>query len=107
MKKLNLIDAVIVAFLAIMALCVLLAANAYAQVPCAERQRVIDRLGGVFGEVQVATGIAANGAAFEVYVSPEGTWTVFTSSPDGLSCLLASGHEWSGFGALATKSEAH
>lgn len=32
--------------------------------------------------------------AIEVYASPDGTWTIVTTRPDGMSCLMAAGQAW-------------
>jgi len=48
-----------------------------------------------YGEKPVARGLANNGVVIEVLVSDDGkTWTIFMTTPKGISCLLASGHEW-------------
>ncbi|WP_425091990.1 hypothetical protein [Tropicimonas sp. S265A] len=107
MKKPNLIDTLIIGALVLITACVIMTARAYALVPCTNREAVVERLTTVYGEMQVATGIAANGSAFEVFVSPSGTWTVFTSSGEGSACMLASGTDWSRFGIVPEDPEAH
>jgi len=47
------------------------------------------------GEVPVYTGQSTNGKTIvQVYVSPEGTFTVMEIYPGGLSCVIAMGTDW-------------
>jgi hypothetical protein len=59
---------------------------------CAERERVIERLGGTFGESRQSIGLAANNQVMEVFANLEsGSWTVTVTLPSGMTCLIASG----------------
>lgn len=63
---------------------------------CFPRAMLIAHLESRFGEVKAGEGIADNGAAMELVTSENGaTWTLFVTSTDGRSCLLASGKGWS------------
>lgn len=54
-------------------------------------KRLLDR----YGEEPVAMGIQSNGNLLQVYSSEEkGTWTVVTSTPTGMSCIVAAGTQW-------------
>ncbi|WP_224825612.1 hypothetical protein [Cognatishimia sp. MH4019] len=59
---------------------------------CAPRADVIGHLSERYGEGRKAYGLAANDTLVEVYASDEsGSWTIIVSSPNGLTCLVASG----------------
>lgn len=64
---------------------------------CAARTQVVDRLAERFGETLQSLGVDDKGGLIEVYASAEsGTWTILATSPDGASCLVASGRSWEG-----------
>ena len=66
---------------------------------CAPRDVVIDRLADRYGESRQSIGLGANNAVVEVFASSEtGTWTITVTTPQGLTCLVASGQA---FEALA------
>lgn len=70
-----------------------LAAGAQAQPRCLERARALDLLENRFGEIRRAMGVAQGNAVVEVFASPEtGNWTITATLPNGMTCLLASGH---------------
>jgi hypothetical protein len=62
--------------------------------PCADRAQVIAHLNAIFGESAIGSGLADGGFVFELFVSPTGSWTVFATTPKGLSCFVASGQAW-------------
>jgi hypothetical protein len=62
---------------------------------CAERATVVERLEARFGEVRQAMGLNRANSVVEVYASAEtGTWTILVTTPNGVSCLIASGDLW-------------
>lgn len=66
---------------------------------CAPREAVVDRLAEGYGESRQSMGLGANSAVIEVFASSEtGTWTITVTTPNGLTCLVASGQS---FEALA------
>ncbi len=67
---------------------------AQAQNACALRQAVTDKLEQSYHEQASAFGLTNNGMIIEVFTSPEGSWTIFVTRPDGVSCLLATGENW-------------
>jgi hypothetical protein len=71
-------------------------AQALMQVPCAKREDLLKVLGVKYSEKLANTGVTSNGQLVEVYVSEKGTWTVLSSAPTGLSCILAAGSSWEG-----------
>jgi hypothetical protein len=70
-------------------------AEAETRRPCADRDSVVERLENRFGEARQAMGMHGGNGVLEVYASADtGTWTILVTSPDGKSCLLASGDLW-------------
>ena len=68
---------------------------ALAQQVCAERDAVTDRLKTKYSENFVGGGLRNAKAIFEVWMSEdEGTWTILMTTPDGKSCVMASGTDW-------------
>ena len=70
------------------------AVSANPQLPCAERSKIADRLQEHFGEEVRAVGMSETGTVIEVYVSPERTWTMLVSLPDGKTCMVQAGEAW-------------
>lgn len=63
---------------------------------CAPAAQIIERLGNQFGEHLSAAGLDAQGRMLAVYSNPaSGTWTVTVTTPDKVSCVVASGEGWS------------
>lgn len=59
---------------------------------CAPRAAVIERLSSGFGETRQSIGLGANNQVIEVFASDEtGTWTITVTTPQGVTCLVASG----------------
>ncbi|MBW4709680.1 hypothetical protein KX928_17980 [Roseobacter sp. YSTF-M11] len=62
---------------------------------CAPREAVVDRLAEGYGETRQSMGLGANNAVIEVFASDEtGTWTITVTTPNGLTCLVASGQSF-------------
>jgi len=65
---------------------------------CAMRDTVVDRLESKYSEQLTAGGLQSSRtttAIVEVWASDEtGTFTVILTSPNGLSCIVASGTDW-------------
>ncbi len=59
---------------------------------CGPRAQVIERLATAYGETIQNIGLGSNNRIVEVFASNEsGTWTITVTSPDGRTCLVASG----------------
>jgi len=67
---------------------------AMTQLPCGSRTEIIEILTTTYGEREVAHGLANTGALAQVFVGPDGTWTIVATSPNGVSCLIGAGHDW-------------
>jgi hypothetical protein len=62
---------------------------------CGPRDSIVSALTARFGETRRGMGTAGPTAIVELYASAEtGTWTVTVTMPDGMTCLIASGHGW-------------
>jgi hypothetical protein len=64
--------------------------------PCGPRDAVVEQLGQTFNEVPAGRGVMLEGAMFELFVSPKGSWTVLITNPDKTSCLATAGEAWQG-----------
>jgi len=73
---------------------------------CAARDQVVSRLQEQYAEQLTAGGLNAGQDVtnlVEVWASPEtGTFTVMTTSAQGVSCILATGTDWFAPSGLAT-----
>ena len=66
-----------------------------AQTTCAQREMVVEKLEGRYGEVFAGGGLQNSSSVFEVWFSEEkGTWTILMTRPNGMSCIMASGTNW-------------
>ncbi len=82
------------ALIAAAALLAPLGANAQGQ-NCGNRDLVVERLTGKYGESRQSIGMAPQGRVVEVYASHEtGTWTITVTMPNGITCLVASGQSF-------------
>jgi hypothetical protein len=62
--------------------------------PCTDRAQVIARLEAAFGERAIGSGLADGGFVLELFASRAGSWTLFATTPQGMSCFVASGQSW-------------
>ena len=66
-----------------------------AQASCAPRDRVIERLETGFAETIAGVGLQSPESLVEIWSSEKtGSWTILTTRPDGLSCIVAHGNNW-------------
>lgn len=71
------------------------ATPALAQAGCAEREEVVRALESQYGERLLASGLAGERVAVEVFVRPDGaSWTIVLTRPDGTSCAILAGKVW-------------
>ncbi|WP_010137373.1 hypothetical protein [Oceanicola sp. S124] len=62
------------------------------QSSCAPRDVVVERLAEGYGETRKSIGLGSNNAMVEVFASDDsGTWTITMTTPQGITCLIASG----------------
>lgn len=84
-------------FLAIVATVALLVATAAAAHPqlCGPRSVLAGKLVSRYSETMAGIGLASNGAVFELWRSGQrDSWTVLFTTPDGISCVVATGTDW-------------
>ncbi|MFY0680984.1 MAG: hypothetical protein JXR13_10455 [Thalassovita sp.] len=59
---------------------------------CGPRDVVVAALSADYGETRQSIGLGSNNMVLEVFASlASGSWTVTMTTPDGLTCLVASG----------------
>lgn len=68
---------------------------AMAESVCANRDIIVTRLQQDYSEAPSAVGMSESGAVIEVLAARDGTtWTILMTTPDGLSCVIATGEAW-------------
>ena len=66
-----------------------------ARLPCHNAQEIAKQLSNRYEEAPVAFGLQSNGNLLQVYASEQkGTWTVVSTTPAGVSCIVAAGKSW-------------
>ena len=66
-----------------------------AQHVCATRTDIVKSLQQEYQEAPSAMGMSDNGAVIEVLSARDGkTWTILMTTPDGTSCVVATGEMW-------------
>lgn len=67
----------------------------HAQQFCAARDTITKKLVSGYGERYTGGGLRNASSIFEIWMSEEkGTWTILMTTPDGRSCVMASGTDW-------------
>jgi hypothetical protein len=61
---------------------------------CSSHDKIVDALGNKFKETRRVMGVVNSKAVMEIFMSPQGTWTIVITDTSGLSCITASGEEW-------------
>jgi hypothetical protein len=64
------------------------------QVFCDERVRVIGALEQMYAEQPVSMGLTNSGSMIEVFKSSKGSWSIVSTHPSGLTCIIAAGEHW-------------
>ena len=65
------------------------------RMPCHNASEIAKQLSSKYSEAPVAFGLQSNGNLLQVYFSPEkDTWTVVSTTPAGMSCIVAAGKRW-------------
>ena len=60
---------------------------------CAPRESVVERLANDYGETRQSVGLA-DGGMVEIFASATGSWSILVTTPDMMTCLVASGQSW-------------
>lgn len=73
------------------------------RMPCHNASEIAKQLNSKYDESPVAFGLQSNGNLLQVYASDErGTWTVVSTTPNGLSCIVAAGKSWESLPLIKT-----
>lgn len=83
-------------FLAAWSLPLSAAAQSAQGVKCAPRDLLVDRLAANFNEEPISVAVTSTGSLLEVLASPEGSWSIIVTMPDGPTCLMSAGEGWRG-----------
>jgi hypothetical protein len=68
--------------------------EAAAQQVCTMRADLLKMLDGKYKEWPSGQGLIGDRAMLEVFVSDKGTFTIVSSTPNGVSCIIAAGNNW-------------
>lgn len=79
---------------AIVLVAFLVAWPASAQQQCGKRTEMVAYLAKNYQEQQRGVGLVSPTVIFELLISPSGSWTMFASHPNGMSCLVGTGQDW-------------
>jgi hypothetical protein len=73
------------------------------RMPCHNATEIAKQLSSRYDEAPVAFGLQSNGHLLQVYSSEEKeTWTVVSTSPTGMSCIVAAGKKWESLPQIKT-----
>jgi hypothetical protein len=65
------------------------------RMPCHDAGEIAKQLSSKYEEAPVAFGLQSNGNLLQVYSSAQkDTWTVVSTTPNGMSCIVAAGKRW-------------
>ena len=65
--------------------------------PCVPHEVAVEQLTSVFNEKMVGLGLGKNQqTVVELYVGGSGSWTILVTLTNGMSCIAASGQNWTG-----------
>lgn len=83
------------ALAAVAALALSISANAQdSQMKCGPRAGLVAELGQKYHEVPIAIGMISQELIMETFASDQGTWTMFLTNKDRVSCVVADGVDW-------------
>jgi hypothetical protein len=67
---------------------------ASAAAPCGNHDAIAKSLTTKFKEARRIMGVVNARAVMEIFMSPQGTWTVVVTDTNGLACIIATGQDW-------------
>ena len=67
---------------------------ASAATSCGNHDAIAKSLTTKFKEARRAMGVVNARAVMEIYMSPQGTWTVLVTDTTGTACVIATGQDW-------------
>lgn len=71
-----------------------IAEPAAAAARCASHDDIVKVLKSKYKETRHALAVVSATAVMEIFLSPEGTWTMLVTGTNGTSCITASGEAW-------------
>jgi hypothetical protein len=71
-----------------------IASSAEAAPQCGDHDKIVDVLGHKFKETRRVMGVVNAKSVMEMFMSPQGTWTMVITDTSGISCITAAGDEW-------------
>jgi len=73
------------------------------RMPCHNAAEIAKQLSNKYEEAPVAFGLQSNGNLLQVYASTQkDTWTVVSTTPNGMSCIVAAGKKWESLPFIST-----
>ncbi len=81
-------------FAALACLPILVTAATAQETKCGPRAGLVKELTDKYHEVPVAIGMVSEKLIMETFASPAGTWTMFLTNSDRVSCMVADGVNW-------------
>ena len=67
---------------------------ASAAMPCGSHDVIAKSLSTKFMEARRIMGVVNAKAVMEIFMSPQGTWTVLVTDTNGTACIIATGQDW-------------
>ena len=67
---------------------------ASAAAPCGSHDTVAKQLTTKYKEARRIMGVINAKAVMEIFMSPQGTWTVLVTDTSGTTCIIATGQDW-------------
>lgn len=71
-----------------------IAGEAEAAPQCGDHDKIVDVLANKFKETRHVMGVVNSRAVMEIFLAPQGTWTMVITDTKGISCIAASGEAW-------------
>lgn len=69
--------------------------RAQQRLPCHQHEQIARQLDQRYGEQPTSLGLQSNGNLLQVWTSVRtGSWTIVTTTPQGVSCIVAAGRNW-------------
>jgi hypothetical protein len=64
------------------------------EIQCAKHDQIAGRLAKKYSERPVGAGTIGDERYMQLFVSPQGSWSVVVTKTDGESCIVAAGANW-------------
>jgi hypothetical protein len=71
-----------------------IAAPVQAAAPCGANDAIANSLTNKYKEARRIMGVVNAKAVMEIFMSPQGTWTVVVTDTNGTACIIAAGQDW-------------